>query len=161
MIDFNEFLGTLQAEALSDKFQPTQTSVWESICRQYSKKFFTPLHVVLKMDPEFVVRQNYADQMDEANFDDHLENFIDLLKHLEDPEYDADTEKDLKNFIAQAEAEEEDRKSKGLPLSSIFRKGHKISKVKKKAEKVVQQEVDQPKSGSIDLSHLGDDENER
>lgn len=159
MIEFNELLEVLQAEALADKFEPTQTSVWENICRQYSKKFVTPLHIVLKMDPEFVIRQIYADQMDEANFDDHLEHLVDLLKHLEDPEYDADAEKDLQDFIAQAEAEEEERKAQGLPLKSIFRKGHKKVEPKKVEEKPVEPEA--PKSGTANLGGLADDENER
>lgn len=159
MIEFNELLETLQAEALADKFEPTQTSVWENICRQYSKKFFTPLHAVLKMDPEFVIRQIYADQMDEANFDDHLENLVDLLKHLEDPEYDADAEKEMDEFIAKAEAEEKERIAKGLPLKSVFRKGHQPAAKKPELPKPIEPEL--PKSGSANLGNLSEDENER
>ena len=155
MIDFSEIIELCQAEALSDKFDPTQISIWENICRTYSKKFFTPLHEVLKMDVEFVLRQIYADQMDEANFEEHLDDLVDLLNHLEDPDYDSDAEKDLQKFIKEAEEEEKERIANRLPLKSIFKKGHEL----KKPKIILAEEL--PKSGGINLAHLVDDENER
>lgn len=167
MITFNELLELCKAEALSDKLIPTHISVWENICRQYSKAFFTPLHEVMKMDPEYVMRQVFANQLDEVDPSEHIEHLDDSLHELEDPNWSADAEEDLQKFLKEAEAEEAERVAKGIPLKKIFRKGTKLSdhvpakKVEEKPTEPKQEIKELPKSGGIDLSSLANDENER
>jgi hypothetical protein len=144
-MEFKELLEALQIEGILDKFYPTDASVWESICREYSKQFHTPLHLVLEMPPTFILRHYYANQLDDIKLDDKAEHLLEIIRAIEDPNYEKTKEEEITEFLDDAEREEEERVKSGISLSQHLSKKKKNKKPAKPEE---------PKKGFIDLSYL-------
>ena len=91
MIDFKDLLDTCQAEAIANKLSPTESSIWRSLARSYSKLFSTPLHLVLNMDSEHVILNVYEYQLKDLDEDkiENLEHLMETIYTIEDPDYDA------------------------------------------------------------------------
>lgn len=54
--------------ALKSVEKPTYEELFDSICRNYSEKFHTPLHQVYDLDPVFVIKQFYASRLSDLYF---------------------------------------------------------------------------------------------
>lgn len=154
-MEFKDILEFCKAQAICNTIEPTELSVWRSICRSYSKKFHTPLHVVLAMDPEAVMIAEFEDQLEDFDKDKDLEAILDQIYTLEDPEYEGQKRQDLDDFIDHAEHEEQERIKAGKPI-------HKSMKNETSLKTLPEKSVDKPKklpaSGGINLSYLEKEE---
>lgn len=163
MIDFKDLLEYCQAEAIASRVSPTEDSVWRNLCRQYSKKFHTPLSLVLEMDPEHVILNVYEDQAEEMELEDYqkLEHVLDIIKGIEDPNYEAAKAAEQDEFDRQAELEEEERIKSGKAVHPALQRklNEKLAADKAKAEGK-EPEPEKPKQGFIDLSYLSKGDSE-
>lgn len=113
---FQELLSYCKAQALKDVLAPSEESLWFGLCMAYSKHFHTPLYKVLKMDPEHVMRAEFANDLEDIDIEKHIEKLLEQIYTLENPNYEKKKEKDLDEFAVQAEKEEEERIKAGKPI---------------------------------------------
>jgi hypothetical protein len=112
MNNFKDLLDYCQAKAISNKLEINEESFWNHICRQYSKKFHTPLKEVYNLDPEHVVLTYYEEQLQEIDVKDNIEQILDIIYSLEDADYDQSKEKEIQEFIKQVESKEKNKQTK-------------------------------------------------
>lgn len=155
-LTFEELLMYCQAEALAAKVNPDEESIYRSICRGYSKKFNTPLHVVMEMDPEHVIRTHYEDQLDEVDLKDNIEEITDVIFGLADPDYEKKKEAELDEFAAQAEREEEERIKSGRPIHKSLAIQPSLKNSLSEQKPILPENA--PTEGHIDLSYLEKEE---
>ena len=146
-MDFKELIDTCQIAAIDSLLNSTESSVYRSMCRSYSKSFSTPLHLVLEMDPEHVMLNVYEDQLDGYDLDDmeKVSNLLESILQIEDPTYFASKKQDDEDFAKQAELEEEERIKSGRPIP-----GFKKSLL----SKPVETEENRPQGGSVNFDYL-------
>lgn len=156
-MDFKELLETAQADAILGKLSPDELTVWRSICRSYSKKFSTPLHLCLDgtIPAEDILLAEYEDQLEKLDLDEGLEGLLDKIYTLLDPEYEGEKKVELDDFIAKAEKEEEERIRKGKPIHRSMKNESTLKTLPENAEVM----ENKPTGGSIDLSYLEKEEN--
>lgn len=157
-MELKDLFDACRMEAIVSKLEPTYESTWRKMCRSYSKKFSTPLQDVLKMDPEHVVLNYYEDDMEDVDVEDKIDKILDLIYSTEDPDYDAQKETDLKDFIAQVEADEEERIKNNVPLMKSLSNKKKDSTKKTVVEKINGSTLKSPLGGSVDFSRLQNEE---
>lgn len=147
-IHISDIIELCQVEAIADKLLPTSASRWRKLCREYSSMFHTPYKDVLEMDPEFVILSVYEKELDDIDINDKLEDLMERVYTIEDPDYEVAKEKDLVDFIKDAEEEEAERVKENRP---VF--GKKKALLNKE-----EPTKEQPKGGFIDLSYLSKEE---
>lgn len=153
-VSFQEMAEACQAEAIANKLAPTNESTWRLICRTYSQKFNTPLHVVMDLDPEIVLQNYYEGQYEDLDLEEHFETLMDMLYTIEDPEYEVYKKAELEDFIAQAAEEERQRVKAKRPI-------HKSMKEEATLAPEVVPDAPIAKEGSfLDLSYLSGDDSE-
>lgn len=160
---FEDLMNYCKAEAIASLVDPTYESIYRYLCREYSTKFHTPLDQVFKLDPEFVMLHVWESRYEKMDLDDELENILDTIYTMQDPEYSKAKADEQQAFDEQAEKEEEERIASGESLTAHLKKNQKKnSKGKNKdIEKVPSPGL--PKSGGIDmekLKHLEKEEKE-
>lgn len=142
-MSFSDIIQSARAIAIANKLRPDEIAFWHSICREYSKLFSTPLHLVLKMDPEYVILEVYSDQMSEWNEEDKLEEFLDMIGYLKDPDYDSTKARLLREENQKIIEEEHERIRLNKPIHE--------SLVKKEEKKLESKPKEIPKSGGINM----------
>lgn len=142
-VSFKDIMDLCNAQALADKLEPNQLSIYRYFCRQYSKLFSTELEKVFFLDPTKVVLAVYENKLDGEDTEEEVERYLDTIYGLEDPEYESKKEDELQEFIRQAEEEEAERLRLGKPIHPAL-----------KEETTIVKPPEGPKSGFIDLSHL-------
>lgn len=155
MIDLKDLLEYCQAEAIANRMNPTEESLYRYFCREYSEKFFTPLYLVLEMDPEHVLLNVYEKRSENIDLEDYqkLEAVLDTIKSMRDPDYENTKQKEQDEFDRQAELEEEERVKSNKPVYQP-----KLKKtLSKKAEAPVEK---RPTQGSINLDYLSRQDSE-
>jgi hypothetical protein len=154
-MDFKDLLEYSQAEAIASFLSADEVSVWRSICRSYSKKFSTPLHLCLDgtIPPEDILLAEYEDQLEKFKIEDNLEVLLDKIYMLIDPDYEREKKVELESFIKRAEKEEEERIRKGKPIHKAMKGEPTLSTME---DEVKEQK---PSQGYIDLSYLEKEEN--
>ncbi len=155
---FDELLDLCSAEALASKLAPTSDSTWRKICRTYAKKFHTPLPQVLKMSAEEVALHVFEDNLDDLDTEEHLEQLLDLVYTLDDPEYAAQKQREIEEFDREAERQEEERVKAGRPIHPAMASDGAPQKLGSKNES--KREASLPTQGAANLSDL-DDRNEQ
>lgn len=148
MIPLNDLIDFCRAEALAGKLWPTEISDYRWFCREYSKTFHTPLHLVLEMEAEHVILSVLEEGMDTKSLS-RMEDFEKIqleLRRLEDPNYDANNERAMEDWTAGIEQWEKNRVAKGSPLP---KKGKQEPTVAPKPL---------PKEGGINLAYLSKEE---
>lgn len=150
MISLDDIIDYCRAEAISGKFYPTEVSNWRWFCREYSKTFHTPLLEVMTMDPEHVILAVFEDGYDSRRLKnkEHVDTIIDDLRRLEDPNYDANRENEMKDWSAGIEQWDKNRVAKGATLPK---------KNDPKAPPAVPTKP-LPKEGGINLSYMSKEE---
>lgn len=142
MIDFYSLFELSQIKAISFAIDPTIESVWRIRCREYSQKFFTPLHVVMnELDPLMVLQALYEEKYNPSIVDEELEELLDILNKIKDPSYSRMSKEELEDLVDAVLNKE------------IVR----ASKKKNPTQETIQQEVkaaDTPKSGSMSFGDL-------
>ncbi len=156
-MDFNDLLECMEAEALSNKLFATEASIYEYICRRYSQRFSTPLHLVMELDPAFVVRMHYEAELDEVDLEENLESVLDQAYALQDPNYERSKKDQFAEDIKKYEAQEAERIAKGLPVHKAMAK-----MPKKTSEKTLLKKEEPtlagPTEGFVNFGHLKVDE---
>lgn len=132
-----EFIEYCKAIALESALAPSEEATWRYICRQYSQKFYTPLHEVFKLDPELVLVNVFEQGLDDRDVEEEIEVILEDIYRLQDPNYEVNNAEYLKQVDERILREEEERQAK-------------INKNKKPAPKT----DDKPKGGFLDLSYL-------
>jgi hypothetical protein len=155
----DDLLDFCSAEALASKFEPTESAVWRKLCRQYSKKFHTPLPQVMSLNPEEVAINVFEENLEELDTEEHLEQLLDLIYTLEDPEYARQKEEELGQFIKDTERQEKERIRAGKPIHPGMVSDSSPRKLVSKKEAT--RESSLPTGGIVNLSYLEDDSNER
>lgn len=151
----SELLDCCKAEAIRNTVEPTEDSVWREICREYSKKFSTPLHLCLDgtIPAEDIVLANFEEQLSTFSADDHLDKILEEIYTLADPSYEKGQKKEVDDFMEKAERDEEER----LKLGKLIHKGMK-EKSPLETDIAPQMVVKKKTSGSINLSYLAREE---
>ena len=100
-MEFKELTDYCQLLAVLTKLEPNAESVWRSICRSYSTKFNTPLHLCLdgQIDPETILLNLYEDELEGKDPEEIIESLLDLVYRIEDPEYEQSKEEELQDFM--------------------------------------------------------------
>lgn len=155
----NDILDVSMVDSLLNKVEPTEHSAYRFICREYSKKFHTPLHIVEhELALDYVILHYCESQLDAMDIDENIEKILDKLYELQDPEYVKQKKQNLDEDIKKYEDEEELRLAEGRPIHGRSKKssgviGKPIEK-KKEVAKVI------PTKGSISLAHLESEDSE-
>lgn len=146
MITLNDIIDFCRAEALAGKLYPSEVSDWRWFCREYSKTFHTPLHLVLEMDPEHVVLCVLEEGLDGKRLrnEKDVESIIDELRRLEDPDYESS--KRMDDWAAGIEEWDDAREAAGLPVP-------KTNATVAHPEPSLQPK-EMPKEGGINLAYL-------
>lgn len=97
--------------ALAETLNPTDDYHYRWVCREYSKRFNTPLPEVYAMGIVDVAVNVYEDMLQESEEEDLIEKAYKIA-------YPADDESTLNDFIEKALEEEELRQAKKLAASS-------------------------------------------
>lgn len=139
---FQDLLEYCKIKAIKDSLLPDEETIWKSLCRSYSEKFHTPLHYVETMDPEKVIQTIFDSQHDKTDVFENIENILDTIYSIEDPEYKKKKEENLDAFVKIAETMEQQRMNR--PKKTLFEK--EPAKTENKLS-----------GGSVDFSNLKED----
>lgn len=155
MLDFYSLLEISELRAIYLAIDPTVDYIWRMKCREYSEKFYTPLHVVVnELDPDFVLQSLYEDKYSPKDTSEDIEGTLDVLYKMKDPNYSKLSAQQTEDFVDAAlnklnkfSKKKEDKKPVG-PDKAMAKKTSEIAK--------------KPKSGSMDFKELEkiDSENE-
>jgi len=151
---FKEIIETAQSVALANKLRPTEISIYEKICREYSKLFHTELTKVYDLSPEFVFTQLYSNQLESWDEEERLPEILEMIYSLSDPNYDASKEAAIKEETQRIIEEEERRIMEKKPIHSSLGK----SQSKAIQEDPIPKEL--PKSGGINMALINQLKNE-
>lgn len=144
-MSFRDLIDTSAALALADKLQPTEVSIWERYCRDFSVNFATPLLEVHKLDPLFVMREVNALNLSDFEPEENIERLFEIVGSLSDPDYDHKKEMALKEEIRQIEEREAKRLKNNEPVHESLGKDKRvIAKEESKPKEL-------PKSGGINM----------
>lgn len=159
MIEFREFLEYCQIEAIANKVNPTDVSMYREMCRRYSKMFHTPLHLVETLDPEHVLLNIYEEQLEDTDLENFqkLEHLLDIIRGIEDPEYNAAQSKEQAEVDKKAELEEEERIKSGRAVHPTLQKALNEKTLLKKVKEEIKEK---PTRGFINLDYLSKHDSE-
>ena len=149
-VEFKDLIDYCYALSLATKMRPTEDSVYRSICRKYSKRFSTPLHLVFEMDLVNVILNVYEDDLTDINLvDSKFDSAYDAIRTMEDPSYERQKEEVMDKVVEQAIAEEAERVAKGMP----------VAKPKNTVSAFAPKEMSKkPTGGSANLSSLSEED---
>ncbi len=144
-MDFYSILEFCQLKAIALALDPTAESIFRIKCRQYSREFHTPLHLVYELNPMIVLGALYEDQFSPSLVEEsgELEEVMDKLYTMQDPTYSRMSKQDLESMVDNVMNKELKRLSKDKPPTQ-----EKISSEIKAAENK------KPKSGGMDFGQL-------
>lgn len=162
-MDIEEIISFCQATGIHNRFYPDAAALYRKFCRIYSKTFHTPLFEVEKLDAIHVVQAVTEDRLEGFDLEDdtHVMQLLERILVIRDPNYIAEAEEDLKDWIEEAEADEEERVKNNISLTKALKPTYKDPFVRaavKAAEEKVKKEL--PKQGGINLSYLDESDNE-
>lgn len=143
MSTFQDLLTACQAEAIDSVLNPTEEYIYRKMCRSYSIKFNTPLHEVYKLGISHIARNIFETMYEDIDLEEDIEQLLMTIKKIENPNYSAEDDEELDDFVKKIE-EQEKQKKKNPPKKKTIIKTLETQKVKK----------DELKSGSINLGYL-------
>ena len=160
-MDLRDIYDSAKAQAILNTLESNEISVWRSICRHYSSKFSTPLHLCLDgtISPEEILLAVLEDQLGGFDEEKDLENILDQIYSMLDPDYEHGKDNEVKDFIKQAEEQEKERLRLGKPIHKSMRSEPSLDQVDKLSKKNTS-EKSLPSSGSVDFSHLQEADDE-
>jgi hypothetical protein len=129
-MDFKDLLDYCKAEAISNTLLNTEVSVWRKLCRDYSERFSTPLHMCLDgtIPAEDMLLAVFEDQLKSFDPDTDLEAMMEQIYRIEDPDYEEKADEELKEFMAKAAHEEAERIRLGKPIHKALAKEVQLGK---------------------------------
>ena len=128
---------------------PSPESIWRFRLRQYSQKFFTPLHEAEKLDPLYIMQALYEDQYNLGVAREELEDLIEILQKIKDPSYSKMSEQDMEDMVDAVINRELARAAKKKPPTL-----EAIAEATKVAAAKPKDNPNPPKSGSINFGSL-------
>lgn len=147
-MSFRDLIETSQALALADKLVPSELSVWERYCREFSINFNTPLLQVRELDPLFVMTQVNAQNLSEFDPEERLEDLLDMVGSLGDRDYDFKKERAIRDEMRKIEEAEALRIKEGRAIHSSLEKDKRvIGKDQSKPKEI-------PKSGGLNMDAI-------
>lgn len=147
-MDFYDLYSFCKLKAINLALNPTAESIWLSSCRAYSKQYFTPLHVVVnELDPMFVLDALYQDKYPPSIIEEEMEEVYDILQKIKDPNYSRISAEEMESLVDNVLNKEIAR----------FEKAQKKAPTKQSIQEAIQV-APKPKSGSMDFSSLGSEE---
>lgn len=151
MIVLRDVIDLCRAEALAYKLVPSDEADWRWFCREYSKTFHTPLHLVEAMTPEYVIVRVLEDGLDSKHLRkrEDASKVIEELRRVEDPNYDLTQAEEFEEFAEGIEEWDNQRLAKGAKMPT------------KNTQPEAQLDPPKKKEGFIDLSYLENNKNER
>jgi cysteinyl-tRNA synthetase len=161
---FKDLIDYCRLEAYYSAMVPTEDSVWRAFAREYSAKFHTPLKTVMDdLNPEFVILNVLEAQMEGVEVDENIEQILDIIYTISDPEYSAQKASEQAEFDARTVKEEKERKMRGESIHKyLLRNSVKKQKMAETAKQKPQQASPippgSPTKGHIDLSYLDAEE---
>lgn len=151
-MDFKDLLDYCKAEAIANTLLSTELSIWRSLCRSYSKKFSTPLHLCLDgtIPPEDILLAEFEDQLDNFDIEKDLDTVLEQIYRIEDPDYEEKVEEEVQEFMAEAARQERERIRLGKPIHRLLGKEPNLENTPEKPPAL------NPKKsgGHINLSYL-------
>jgi len=146
-MDFYTALEISQLRAIHAALEPSAESIWRMKCRQYSEKFYTPLHVVMnQLDPMLVLQALYETQYPPSVIEEELDDILERLYSIKDPEYSAMSKEQVEDLVDAVMNKEIKRTSKvKAPTQQTITSEIKAAEVKK---------LTTPKSGGMDFGSL-------
>jgi hypothetical protein len=146
-MSFRDLLDTASAQALADHLNPSEISVWEKYCREYSTRFHTPLLAVMDLDPLFVTRMVNSDNLTDFNAEERLEDLHDIVGQLKDPEWDSKKEKAIREELRQIEERERQRVERGEAIHPSLEKDKRVITKDQPSKEL-------PRSGGLNMSAI-------
>lgn len=143
---FTELIEYCRATAIKNTLNPSEETLYRSICRAYSKSFYVPLPQVFKMDMEEVIQTILDDRYESMDVIDNIEVLLDQIYTLEDPSYKRQQNDDFEAFAQAADAKEQKRINKNNSLEKTVVKNETGDLENK------------PTGGSVDFSNVNDEE---
>jgi hypothetical protein len=110
MIEFNDFMEFCKLRAIACALEPNMESIWRRICREYSLKFHTPLHLVHELDPDFILTNLYETDYTISNAKENTREYLDVLYRMKDPNYEELVQEDLEDLVDAVMMKEMKRK---------------------------------------------------
>jgi hypothetical protein len=147
-MSFRDLIESSQAIALAEKLHPDDVANWHYFCREYSKTFFTPLHEVLKFDPQFVITQMYAEIFSKLDPEEQFEEIGDIINSLSDPEFDIKRERAYREEMRRIVEEENERLERGESVHPSLDKGKALAAQPEPSNEILK---DLPKSGGLNM----------
>lgn len=146
MIDFYDLFELAQIKAIESAISPSLDSIWRMKAREYSVMFYTPLHVVMKeLDPSMVLQALYEAKYPPSIVDEELEELLDKLNLLKDPNYSRMSKEDTEDLVDSVLNKEIKRLGKKkTPTQETIKQEIKASEAKPKISK----------SGSMNFGEL-------
>jgi hypothetical protein len=147
-MDFYDILELAELKAIESAISPTMETIWRMRARDYSQKFFTPLHIVLnELNPMMVLQALYEDKYPPSIVKDELEELLEYLYKIKDPTYEKMSKEDVENLVDAVINKENSRKTRNKKLTPENIEAEiKTQEVKKTF----------PKSGSMSFDNLND-----
>jgi hypothetical protein len=143
-MDFYDLISLAQIKAIHAAIEPSLESIWRIRCREYSKAFHTPLHVVMsELDPMMVLQTLNEEKYHPSIVEQELEELLETLQKIKDPTYSKMDPQMLEDMVDAVLNKEIARLSKKKPPTP-----ETIQTAIKTAE------VKTPKSGGLDFSSL-------
>ena len=151
-MDFKDLLDYCKAEAIANTLLSTELSIWRALCRSYSKKFSTPLHMCLDgtIPAEDILLAEFEDQLDNFDMDKDLDTVLEQIYRIEDPDWDEKMEEDVQEFMVRARFEEAERIRLGKPIHKLLGKEPNLENT----PEVPPPLSPQKRGGHINLSYL-------
>jgi hypothetical protein len=146
MFDFYSIFEIAQIRAMHEAIDPGMESIWRMKCREYSQRFYTPLHEVSKLDPAFILQALYEEHYTPSVIAEEMEDILEKLYQIQDPNYVKLDQAVIEEMVDNVINKEIKRLSK--------KKRPTEEKVDKPLEKPIDKIVNRPRSGSMDFSQL-------
>lgn len=151
-ISLREIIDVCRVEAIVSRISVSEESEWRAFCRYYSENFHTALHIVLVMEPEFVIKHCFEHKLQNVDVLEKMTELMNEVYVIEDPEYEATTSPDLAEFIAKAEADEVARVKAGKPVHK--NKNKKFDEASLIPETPKELPPNLPKEGFVNLGYF-------
>ena len=142
-MNFYDLLEYCQIKAIYNAIDPNQESIYRIKCREYSTKFFTPLHIVQdQLDPLFVMQALYEDKYTPNIVDEELPELLEKLYKIKDPTYDPMPKEEMENLVDAV----------------LNKEIQRLAKKKALTQETIQQEIKQVETKKpikkLDFGHL-------
>lgn len=141
-------LNYLQILAISAIEDPDWDAVYRHICRQYSKLFFTPLHIVEELEEEYVLKHFFENQFHESYLDTSEEGkqrYQDIRKRILNPEEVETEEKEDDDWINEmAEKFAKEQQAEDAKKAQKEQQNPNISDIEKEIDIDIKGEEDLP-----------------